>query len=288
MSFRSITLGADPEFGLQNEKGRNVHPNTTGAQIVNEFNHQFGVDGCGAIMELRPTPADTPKGLVENIRSIMQQGADANPEIACWKWKGGSMCDNNAIGGHLHFGNSQLRDQSNAQTLNAALNKTLGPIFTLLEDPEEAVDRRIGVGYGSMLSESYRMQPHGMEYRVLPSWLSSPVDAEGAIALGHLLAINSGNAKIMAMVNALPEIDYDAIEDCNKTYIAFFLKGIATCLTQIPKFDEYRSSIIPIFRKIANGETLFMGDMKESWKLKIKKEEKKKEVSSSAVSSINR
>lgn len=274
MSFRTVTLGADPEFGLLDKNGKLVTPGSDRAPLHDEMGTQFGRDGCGAIMELRPPPAADPETLVNTIRNIIQGGCDRNPVLAKLRFKGGSMAGNQPLGGHIHFGSSSFREDGKAcADVCEAFNRIIAPVYAMLEDQVEAIDRRLGTSYGSLKSGHYRTQPHGVEYRVLPSWLTSPVDALGALALGHLIAINSGNARAMTSILGTPEFDIEMLEDCNKLYLSFYLKEIAKCLTELPRYRDYRKWIVPIFQKMVNKETLFMGDMKESWGIKIKKEE---------------
>lgn len=94
-------IGADPEFILFDSDGNVVRANN-----VLSFNGPIGCDG--AMAEIRPQPAISPEGLVENIRVLLADDRYVS-SIKPYKWYAGCYYkDDNRdypIGGHIHIGN---------------------------------------------------------------------------------------------------------------------------------------------------------------------------------------
>jgi hypothetical protein len=94
-------IGADPEFILFDEDGNVVRAN-------NVLSHTGLIGSDGAMAEIRPRPAISPEGLVENIRMLLSD-EDQIGSIKQYKWVAGCYYkDNNRdypIGGHIHIGN---------------------------------------------------------------------------------------------------------------------------------------------------------------------------------------
>lgn len=173
-------LGADPEFGFLS--GGDL---TCAGEVIDyaDEDGQFGIDGGGDVAEIRPSPAEKPADLVANIRRAMQKGIIAAPEALDYEWKAGSMADGHPTGGHLHFGTLNLQTRrANVSTLVNMLDIYLAQIAVLLEDPDEARERRCDSDYGQL--GDYRTQAWGFEYRCLGSWLTSPYVAAAILALG--------------------------------------------------------------------------------------------------------
>ena len=279
--IKNITLGCDPEFGLVNPEGTIV--NAMGC-VKEQIGVSFGLDHGGRIMELRPAPSPTPMGLVDNIRALMVKGLSLNPETSKHRWKAGSMVDTDAIGGHVHLGHKSFIDSPLGNRVIELLNRVVTPLFILLEHPVEAVHRRVGTGYGAVSgSNSMRNQPHGVEYRALPSWLGKPEHALGAISLSHLVACNSDTTDMVKSIMSLPQIDLEALENCDKKYISAYIYEIAKVVRNLESFGDHRSAIVKVFQNIQAGVTLDLGDMKEEWKLEPIKGEAKKKLKAEAV-----
>ena len=265
-----ITLGADPEFAFVTVgTGSLVRPETVirGARD----NSTFGIDGAGRVAELRPAPATNPRGLVENIRTAMQEGINLFPAAQQYHWKAGGVAEEEPMGGHIHFGHSELKDTERASRVCSALNKTVAPLVLMAEDKEEAVMRRNGSNYGSLNGEQvWRGQAWGMEYRPLSSWLTSPSDALSVITASWLVAKNYDNDEFMDEVDRLPEVDNDFFQDCNKKVMAIYLQGIAAAMKKAIGWKDALNDMKPMFSLIINGKSFNTAqDMKQSWGLKI-------------------
>lgn len=175
-------LGADPEFGFVRANGTSI---ASASDVLDyaEEDGQFGVDGGGEVAEIRPLPSESPAEVVGNIRRAMQKGIATSPNCLRYEWKAGSMAAGHPTGGHIHFGTINLQNRRvNMRTLVNMLDIYLAQIVILLEDPEEARERRCDSDYGHL--GDHREQTWGFEYRSLGSWLTSPYVATGILALG--------------------------------------------------------------------------------------------------------
>ena len=94
-------IGADPEFILFDNDERIIKANN-----IMGKEGQIGSDG--AMAELRPSPAVTPEGLTENIRSLFNN-KQLTGKIKDYKWVAGCYFKDDhrdyPIGGHIHIGN---------------------------------------------------------------------------------------------------------------------------------------------------------------------------------------
>ena len=181
-----MMIGADCEFGIMTPDGRSVNL----VQIIDcsYSAERFGFDHFGAVAELRPKPADNPRGLVDNIRQVMQFGLSTYPELQPKRWVAGSYFNGTAIGGHIHFETGRM----GSERLVPLLDVFLAPILLVLENQSQARKRRqepdhyTGVCYGKLSDRRY--PPYGLEYRTLSSWLLSPGIALGTLAIALALA----------------------------------------------------------------------------------------------------
>jgi hypothetical protein len=94
-SYEDIKVGSDPELRFEGMKAR---PTIA-------FQGKFGTDGPNSqIGELRPDPFYCPVNHVNEIERVLRDGFRRYPKIQNRKWLAGTMPENNAIGGHIHFG----------------------------------------------------------------------------------------------------------------------------------------------------------------------------------------
>src|SRR5271166_203928 len=91
-------IGADPELALL-RRGQFV--DACGIIGDNDHSKRFGVDGGGAVAELRPPPAFSPRKVVANIQRAM---ASTPESVRRLDWRAGSATLNRPTGGHIHFG----------------------------------------------------------------------------------------------------------------------------------------------------------------------------------------
>ena len=273
-----ITIGADPEYGFISNGGI-----VSASGCVRGSEGEFGVDGCGRVAELRPPYSTSPTGLVDNIYTVLKNGHAEHEAIRAFRWKAGGMACDEPIGGHIHFGHSKLCQGAYQAKLGLALDRTLAVLCLMVEDGEEALNRRIGSNYGSLGgSSSYRPQTHGVEYRVLASWLTSPEDAKAILSLAYLIASYFDNEDVMDEAGSIPGFDNQSFRECDKIGLMYYIPPIIKFIRNLPAYEKYEKEISHLFRLIKNQKIWACeGDMKETWGLsavEMKKKTVRKEV----------
>jgi Phage phiEco32-like COOH.NH2 ligase-type 2 len=260
-SKKDFKLGADPEMGFIEKGGRFI----SASEIVQDARHdeQFGVDGGGAVAEIRPTPNADPIKVVANIKRVMSEAAKNTPELENYDWKAGSAVENHPIGGHIHFGLKKIKKAYNTQEILDSLDRYLAQTLVLLEDPIEAKKRRIDNSYGGL--GDYRDQPHGLEYRTPGSWLTSPYIAAGVLSLAKATVWE-------ALYNGLGshrdvEIDYDNFEEATLDPIRKqFDEVIWRDVQKFELYPKFQKSIDLLQTLIAKKKNWFpTGGMKAAW-----------------------
>jgi hypothetical protein len=160
-----ITVGCDPEFELVNSRGvLSVSSSLTEDEDLGRsdnkevcFIHskagQVGVDGSGDQIEIRPTPSEKAKDIVNNIKGLLEKFAEEFAEFRLAPSSERFPC-----GGHIHIGVQPEPSSRLYSAISDALDDFIGAPTKNLNG-----DRRASAGYGSL--GDYRKQPHGMEYR---------------------------------------------------------------------------------------------------------------------------
>jgi hypothetical protein len=170
-----ILLGADPEWEAWDPRCREVvDPDPNEDCFSCDEYGEVGIDGSGDVLEARPKPTSDPAELYWRIRTLAIEWEYRTKKRVCLAghWY--------AIGMHIHVG---------------------APDGYQLEGPFEefvdAVDRRVGFLLdlsGKARGEyrqrcAWRSQPHGLEYRTLPSAVLAFEDlAIWAIRVIHAVA----------------------------------------------------------------------------------------------------
>lgn len=266
-----ITIGCDPEFGfLSTKTGNKVLPPSGLNQEM-----EFGIDGCSRICELRPAPAKDPRELVKTIGKTLYSGYKEYSGHRKYHWKAGGMCDDEPLGGHIHLGHNDLKRPDNARQVATMLDTVVAPMVLLVEDQDEAIARRIGTSYGQ-IGASYRDQPrHGMEWRPLPSWLSSPEDAVSILSLTYVVASEYNNNDFKNLVQQLPLFDQDTYNACDKPGIIYYIPEILKCLKKAKLYKKYKDEIGILIDKIIKQDVMSTESMVDAWSLPalLKKEQ---------------
>lgn len=146
-----VKLGADPEFEqLKSWNSYSVIP--TNIHTYQCDTGEIGVDGAGYQIEFRPDPADTPEEIVDNIGYLFRE---LTVPVSI---KG----DKYPLGGHIHIGlPSELRGNSLIRrAVVEILDDFLGRKLLSLSGEARGIYKSLG---------TYREQPHGIEYRPVPS-----------------------------------------------------------------------------------------------------------------------
>lgn len=141
--YSKLTFGADPEFELYNVTGSKRmyaggYFRSTG---------EIGTDGNSDILELRPNFAFDADGFVRNVDQLIQDLlGKCNLSI-----KGDEL----PLGGHIHVGGV-----AHTPEVGELLDDFVGKRFINLSGRARGTYKKLG---------SMRDQPHGIEYRSLPS-----------------------------------------------------------------------------------------------------------------------
>ncbi|WP_175498697.1 hypothetical protein [Paenibacillus sp. NFR01] len=240
-----LLLGMDPELLLLREETGRVVP-------AARYLPMDGVAGCDAgppgtrgafpVAELRPAPRRTPRALLAQLRSAAAEADRLTPRSLGWR-AGGMPLPGWPLGGHLHFSGAVL-----TAPLLRALDNYLALPLMLLEDGRAAARRpRYGV------LGDFRRQPYGgFEYRTLPSFMISPVIAEGAVHLAHLIVSRYEHLK------ARP-LDRDDLHAAyargDKTPLRPAFAPLAAQLRALPGYDAAAPFIEPLLAMIAAEQT---------------------------------
>ena len=171
----SITIGADPEFGLIQEDGILARGN----RVVPHAG-KFGSDGPS--VEVRPPPSNNHIEVVGNIEEILENAPNA---AVPYNWTGGATFqDTNRVywfGGHIHLGRPLQLDPENAfptyERIATILDGLLAFPFVRIDMPNPHL-RRNGCTYGYGKAGDIRAdypEQDRFEYRVLSGlWLTHP------------------------------------------------------------------------------------------------------------------
>lgn len=167
------TIGADPEFHLI----RAIDDSIISASSVKFFNHvgaleRIGKDGGGLPVEIRPRASKINEinKFNDEITDILKKIANFCNTEGYYIMAGGSRYGS-PIGGHIHFGCKELiNNREKIVDFTKKMDTLFMPLLHLIISPEYV--RRRCNGYGSL--GSYRLQPHGVEYRTPFCFVISP------------------------------------------------------------------------------------------------------------------
>lgn len=279
MSIRLFKVGADPEFGFIASKDK-IAP----AHELITPRRAFGLDGCEDIAELRPAPSINPSQVVRSLHQDMVAGYYANPSIRRLYWKAGnSIADMDegsySIGGHIHLGlSSVVRGASREDVylrVTDYLDTYLLQVVGRLELPSEVNDR-VQNDYGHM--GDIRTNNHGLEYRTLGSWLTSPRVAEGVLCLAQTVSYQclvDGSKASVDRLSPRADCDCSLLEEggctCSSRHLPDFKKAYPEVKKRIRRMKLYKRHELPIeflFTLIEKEKTWFPGkgiDIKAAW-----------------------
>ena len=193
-------MGADPEFSITMQN-RRVHARNTMQQTLGgkkEFAEEdmgyrvgkcgnIGWDGAAETAEIRPTAADSPTGLVENIHGLFKPFCKYMNLFDL-----STLSEHASVGGHIHFEmpGGEKWNESKKEQVHRRMASFYLPI--MLEENPTNLALRIKQGYGS-LSDVRPTQvlfhyPDGRngytyEFRSASAeWLTTPKIAECTLA----------------------------------------------------------------------------------------------------------
>ncbi|MCS7464448.1 hypothetical protein N0M98_30580 [Paenibacillus doosanensis] len=235
--LQEAMLGADPEFLLLNERGKVI--------FASDFLEKDGPVGCDAIVlpsfrkiyplaELRPEPSREVRQMMINLHRTMQLASRSITDGTLEWVAGGMPVKGFPLGGHIHFSGVRLSAE-----LLRTLDNYLALPLVLLED-ETTGGRRPKYGF---LGDFRRQRHGGFEYRVLPSWMTSPTVARGVLALAKLIADH--HRLLPARPLGEPNIQ-QAYYSGDKPRIRPLIPGLWSDMVKLPGFRKHEAYLTPL------------------------------------------
>lgn len=251
----NMTLGADPELVISY---RNTVVNASNFVGSNSGCAEFGADGNGTTFELRPHYHEEPYGLVQNIRELLLKAVTKDNDLLKFDWNAGSFHLGFPTGGHIHFG---MPNMTQRDVFVNNLDQFLAPIAVLLEDEAGAKKRREG-SYGHYGDS--RTQSHGLEYRVLSSWLTSPHIAMGILSLAKVIA----HERFVKNLPSTSLVDSEDITKVRRTALFERFPLIWKKITQMELYPQYKTYIDWLKFLVEHEKSWFPKEnMKNAWGL---------------------
>ncbi len=182
------TIGADPELAVGNLEDIVRAETVFSHMVASDFPYgNFGRDGSGGPMELRPRPSFQPGAVVRNIGRLLSSARSQMPSGLSF-FCGGWAEEAGPIGGHLHaWGRESTRTRLGAPHNRARVCVGL-TLLWWLEDYPLGMKRRTG-GYGGF-NDVRRGNPT-YEFRS-PSgdWVATPTIAYHCLSYFQQLVDN--------------------------------------------------------------------------------------------------
>ncbi|MCZ8513087.1 hypothetical protein O9H85_11765 [Paenibacillus filicis] len=256
---REVMLGADPEFLLLNERGKVI--------FASKYAEKEGPFGCDAIVlpghrkifplaELRPRPSTDVKQLIINLHRTMQLAARQIGDSGLSWVAGGMPVRGFPLGGHIHFSGIRL-----SSGLLRALDNYLALPLTLIEDASTGT-RKPRYGF---LGDFRRQRHGGFEYRVLPSWMVSPLVTKGVLALAKLIAGNYRELPRRPLEE--PEVQRAYYQGV-KARIRPLLGALWRDLEKLPDYAQHETYLRPLRRMMLQMRSWKeTEDFRPKWKI---------------------
>lgn len=174
-------IGADPEFILTDGSQTRMDARTLNLKA----GPAFGADNNGRLIELRPEPNRSALSVLASLWLAMRWMGVFHPDVFNYSWRSGAFALGDGLGGHIHFGRKReaLREREVANLDRLTHLLYVSNVFDR-EEGRMRVHKSQGGKYGHL--GDIRKQPHGYEYRTLPSWIDSPWLAYLSLTLGKL------------------------------------------------------------------------------------------------------
>ncbi len=256
--LEDFTMGGDPEFLALNEYGGIMN-----AERYGNGNDPLGCDGNGVLFEVRPAPDKNPINLVNKIHKIFSHSTYHHPTLSRYEWRAGSAYGNQLMGGHIHFGIRDYSSRFSSGRFCSLLSEYVGALTLLLEDKEEALERR--TEYGAC--DAYRSQNYGVEYRTPSSWLVSPYITAGTLCLAKIVVSNILNNPAFINNHNFRLNHYDFTNhDVEK--VRKFFPMIWADIQKMPLYPLYKN-YLEIFPTLINNQRSWFPatSMKQAWGL---------------------
>ena len=206
-------IGADPEF-IFGERNQPImddeFPDDNPAYVYAEkfgMNtiEAFGADMNGRLAELRVFPNRFVLNVVASLLDTLRWMNEAYPAVNKFKWCAPAIMAKDGIGGHVHIGRRRKDTNEFVKSLDMLVNVLSS---TNIVDGVGHAQRKIQTKYGK--PSDIRPQPHGIEYRTMPTWLSSPWSAYLTLTLAKLCIFHPLSA---AKLSKVPENNFLIIKN---------------------------------------------------------------------------
>lgn len=245
-------LGADPEFVFHDGLSR-----TDARQLGLKAGPAWGADNNGRLCEIRPAPSRSCLSVLTSMWLAMRWMVLYHPSTLNYSWRSGGFFEGDGLGGHIHFGRKRERLREREVS---CLDRLAHLLFVAgLFDKEEG-RLRVRQAQGAPAGQPYgalgdvRKQPHGYEYRTLPSWVDGPwlaylnlVLAKLVVAMPDLVAPLNASDALLGLEQARAQI---------RLLLAFYA----------PQDDDARLAFAILNRRGWPGHCNGM-DFKSSWGL---------------------
>jgi hypothetical protein len=262
--IQDFKMGADLEFMLRSNQGKLV--------LASRFlprKGEVGYDDVSInrdgrrhpVAELRPSPADDPLQLFENIRLTLRQAQRLIPR-ASLGWLAGSMpFPNFPIGGHIHFSSLPLSSR-----LIKALDTYLGFPVMMIEYSDTALKRRPKYGFLGDI----RLKSHGgFEYRTPGSWIVSPEIAQAVLCLAYLVAIHHRQLTMTPFIHLENQKEF---YQCDKWALQSLFFDVWRQIENTATYKRYEEQLKVIPEMVrANMSWNENSDIKRRWGIEYKK-----------------
>jgi hypothetical protein len=175
-------IGADPEFVFMDASQSRYDARHVGLKA----GPAFGADNNGRLVELRPEPSRSALSVLASLWLAMRWMGVFHPNSFAYNWRSGGYAEGDGLGGHIHFGRKRatLREREVANLDRITHLLYVANVFDR-EEGRSRINKSQGGTYGQL--GDTRKQPHGYEYRTLPSWIDSPWLAYLNLVLGKLV-----------------------------------------------------------------------------------------------------
>jgi len=169
-----FSLGADPEWVMNDAAGRIVFPETRALDTLSAF----GCDMCGRLAEARSCSSKFALEVVASLIDALRWMAALH---VVWdlNWSALTFTGKDGCGGHVHFGQRKIKSVE-------ALDETVRWLLDSKVFDRSLFFARQEGKYGHW--GDVRTKSYGYEYRTLPTWMSSPWQAYLTIVICKLIA----------------------------------------------------------------------------------------------------
>lgn len=270
-------IGTDPEFVLCDR-----YHDLMSARRFTFFSStkrwsKIGCDGAGTPVEIRTTPVAINKiGIMLNDMNTSLNRISRFCEKRQYRLYAGAWKKGCPIGGHLHFGHSDLINDIRINEYNKPALKLVHlldcyftPIMNHFISADEISKRLKHSGYGRL--GQFRIQDYGIEYRTPYSFLLSPLLTSSMFSLACLLASHYKTTKVDTRLQVDMEKYY---EDLSPKRLEKILKTIKPKILKMMSWyspnPRHNSQILTLFSLIERGKKIKSHNILKNYKFNNK------------------